>query len=78
MIAWAFAGIAGVQAETGDFALSAATINAGGNHASGGAFSVEGSIAQPVAGAALAGGSYQLDSGFQALDNDAIFIGDFE
>ena len=78
LIASALAGLSVGHATVGAFAVSAATIDAGGNHATGGAFGLEGSIAQPLAGTALGGGTYRVDSGFQALGDDAIFASGFE
>ena len=48
----------------GTFAVARSVIPAGGGRASGGAYGVEGTIAQPIAGTTSTGGALALISGF--------------
>jgi hypothetical protein len=57
----AFAHVAGPE---GAFDLSWHTFDGGGGSSAGGAFTVEGTIGQPDAGAPLTGGTFEVRSGF--------------
>jgi hypothetical protein len=57
------AGLAAAQA--GSLDLAWFTVDGGGGHSSGGAFTLSGTIGQPDAGR-LTGGSFALDGGFWA------------
>src|SRR5688500_11521071 len=62
----------------GQFTITKSVIAGGGGNASGGTFSVNGTIGQPVAGVPMTGGTFNLESGFWAggellADNEAPF-----
>jgi len=76
--ACASAGLALAQNTGSNYTVTAATIDAGGNHSSAGAYAIDSSVAQPVAGADTAGGPYSLAAGFQQLPGDTVFDNGFE
>jgi len=78
IVACASAGLALAQNSGNNYAVTAATFDAGGNHSSAGAYAIDSSVAQPVAGADAAGGPYSLAAGFQQLPGDTIFDNGFE
>src|SRR5262245_44768270 len=61
LASWAVGG--GGQAQAGEPQLLAATIAGGGNASRGGAFTIDGTVGQSVAGTSR-GGNYELAAGF--------------
>jgi len=70
--------LAFAQNSGSNYTVTAATIDAGGNHSSAGAYAIDSSVAQPVAGADAAGGPYIVAPGFQQLPGDTVFDNGFE
>jgi len=66
LLAVALAGVSAAWASTsgGGYAIDWFTIDGGGGTSTGGGYSLSGSIGQPDAGPAQAGGSYALQGGF--------------
>jgi hypothetical protein len=69
------------QSTGGPFAVPSQTIARGGGHSTGGAFELDGTVAQHAIGAPASGGDYLLIPGFRRqreLRADALFSDDFE
>ncbi len=58
--------VSGTHAQT-DFSIDWSAIDAGGGTSTGGVYSVSGTIGQPDASGAVAGGNYSLSGGFWSL-----------
>ena len=78
IVACASAGLALAQNSGSNYTVTAATIDAGGSHSSAGAYAIDSSVAQPVAGADAVGGPFSLAAGFQQLQDDTVFNNGFE
>jgi len=60
------------------YSIDKYVIASGGTISSGGGFTVQGSIGQPVTGQSVSGGTFILQSGFWHEDTDLIFKNNFE